>query len=449
MKTFLRKLFGASASRGVIGGFYLLALTGLSVALPNTARGQEAEAALHARYLRVSITHAQTSSENAGGGSSGDPFGFAIGEMRFFNGEEQVDPKSVEANIDGRSSDAQEDRLINGEYGEGNNDKFWVAASAVSGLSGITLPSFTFDFGDGGVDLTRYILTMADVRYRHPVAWTVEVSDDNSTWVRVDRVDYHGVENVPEPFADVERPLLAQERARYLRLVFTQWQTPGRNCETGHNAGQYGVALAETRILNGITEVAPDGAMKLTSNLGTGVDKLADGNYSFNSDSKFWVPETSLTGEPLTITYDLGSVRSFNGYMLAFADVRYRNPLAWRMEISEDGQNWRVWDNHAYATLDDVPGDYATVVVYPKPEWEIPAGKQARAWQFIRFTSDTHPSDGVALGAFEPLYKGRPVLPGTGITSKCSLPSSAPTCRVIMARSTTCSSSRTLPGQLW
>ena len=414
MKTFLRKLFGASASRGVIGGFYLLALTGLSVALPNTARGQEAEAALHARYLRVSITHAQTSSENAGGGSSGDPFGFAIGEMRFFNGEEQVDPKSVTANIDGRSSDAQEDRLINGEYGEGNNDKFWVAASAVSDLSGITLPSFTFDFGDGGVDLTRYILTMADVRYRHPVAWTVEVSDDNSTWVRVDRVDYHGVANVPDPFADVERPLLAQERARYVRFLFTDWQTPGRTCEPGYGDNYYGLEFSEFRLFRGDND--------LTDGITPTANYLGESGYAFanahdgNHRNSYWIANQTLEGGDIPwVQFDLGQPTDIDSYLITLRS-RYCIPLAWRVELSDDGQNWRVWDTHAYASVDDVPTAYATVVVYPKPEWEIPAGKQARAWQFIRFTSDTHPSDGVALGAFEPLYKGRPVLPGTGIT---------------------------------
>ena len=417
MKTFLRKLFGASASRGVIGGFYLLALTGLSVALPNQAWGQEAEAALHARYLRVSVTHAQTSSENAGGGSSTDPFGFAIGEMRFFNGEEQVDPKSVTANIDGRSSDAQEDRLLNGQYGQGNNDKFWVAASAVSGLSGITLPSFTFDFGDGGVDLTRYILTMADVRYRHPVAWTVEISDDNSTWVRVDRVDYHGVENVPDPFADVERDLTPPPSvsARYIRLIIPQWQTAGNNC--GGSNTDYGFAIGEFRAFLGCTDAFGSTTSVEANYTITGahtVDHLVNGLY--DDDCCFIAAADLDPTKPFIVTCDMGSVKTIDRYLITFQAQRSQMPLAWRVEISENGTDWAVWDTHAYATPDDVPQPYASLIIVPEPEWEIPAGKQARAWQYIRFTSDVVPSDNLALGLFTPLHKGRPVLPGTGIT---------------------------------
>ena len=369
-----------------------------------------------ARYLRVSFTHTQNRADTVNPDTTSG-FGLAIAEMEAYSGDTKLTPANVTVPIDGAADTGAKDKLTDGIVSNGN--KWYLTDDILNVVSGgtVALPSITFDFGEDGADLTGYRLYMADVNYRNPVAWVAEISDDNATWTEVDRVDYGTSANVPAAYAVVTRDLAAAEAdpvARFVRFVFTDWQTSDRTCEPGNNSNYYGIEISELRVLHDDVDLT-DGIDPTANYEGEPNYKLPqihDGNYN----SSYWISNGTMEGgEAPWVQFDLGQPQAVDSYFISLAS-RYCVPLAWRVELSDDGHAWRVWDYRAYATPDDVPATKTFVAVTPVSEGGAPAGKRARSWRYLRFSSDFAPSDGVALGQVEPLLDGMSALPGAGVT---------------------------------
>ena len=294
-----------------------------------------------------------------------------------------------------------------------SNPKYWT-----EGANGVA--AFTLDLGQA-VAFDSYTLTTADVAYRDPVGWVVEVSDDNARWSVVDARNWAsdgeaeialGALQANTYPADLAVVAPVPRHARYVRFVFTRWQTPDHTVTPDAGENHYGVALTEVRLINGCTDVTAAATITATPEGRDGVaaSVLKDGDLSNN---KYWVSESGLSADnPLTITCDFGEAGAdFDTYLLACADVQRRNPLAWRVELSDDGTDWEVWDERGYDDLTMVPQGYANIVVTPKA---VRSGV-LRAWRYLRWTSDAATSgDYPALGQFTPLLGGFPVLPGSG-----------------------------------
>ena len=361
MKTILRKLFGASASGGVMGGLYLLALTGLVLAAPNRAEAAE----VTGRYLRLTVTHTQTKSDTCETTHNAGQYGVALAEMRLFHGDEEVKPVAVASNYpDGDGSSTNLAHLTNGTTA--GNDKFWVTDSTLSGNLTVT-----FDLGEGGATLDSYELTLADVRYRHPVAWRMEISDDQVDWMRVDRQDYGRAADVPEAYAVVTRAFqgaMPYPVGRYLRVTFTHTQNRADTINPGGYVNGFGLAIAELEAYSGDTKLTPatvtvpvDG--EDTSNK---KDKLTDGIVADRAPSYFdlrtaegsapkrereWMIDggpysrNTVRGEEAFFQFDMHNYskaisRAVVTGSLVYDDKTARGGYEMTWEASNDGENW-------------------------------------------------------------------------------------------------------------
>ena len=447
MKTVLRKLFGASASAGVAGGLFVFALTGLIQAFPSTAHAAREDWAdwrkLEPIYQASSMLRYSTRKPLVTMGDS-----FAVGGSVAF------------------ASDATfiEDTTGNGKWGVAQGLTFWNGTQDVQVQVAIVLtkkageaPYFSLAMGD--MNLTappevqgEKVLVEAGKTYALLMEYDAEAdaltASVNGTvlgtfsaigasqlWVREvlwgaqsggnvlissvgSGISLVGDEEVSAPGVSTART------ARYVRFTATRWQTKTFSCETTHNDGQYGVAVSEFRLCLGCTDVTPSGTaiVDATENANTEAANLKDGSYGTN---KFWASEK--IGR-FTFTYDLGEGgATFDGYTLSMADARYRNPVAWVVETSDDKETWTTFDVRDYGDPANVPQAEATVHCVPGALTGYGVGTAPKAWRYVRYTATKAGSDGLALGQFQVLRNGISVTPPTGVSVTGSSPVSSTT----------------------
>lgn len=133
---------------------------------------------------------------------------------------------------------------------------------------------------------------------------------------------------------------------RYVRWVPTARATAGAN--------NGGVALAELQLLLNGEPVAWDGAtIEATQAAENGEHRdeyVLDGNLG----TKWYWGDAPVAFDNCTLTIDAGEGKTFvfNGYRLAMADQTGRDPTAWRLEVSDDGEAWAAVDTRTYTTAE-------------------------------------------------------------------------------------------------
>lgn len=134
-------------------------------------------------------------------------------------------------------------------------------------------------------------------------------------------------------------PCGAPIAARWIRI------SPTANVSGGE--AKPGIALAELRLLSDGRPIPwPEGATCAVSDnhalSAHPASCLIDGDLT---SKWFWeTAETVYDGLTLTIDLGEGNARTFDGYQLAMGDIPNRNPIAWTLAVSDDGQTWTTVD---------------------------------------------------------------------------------------------------------
>ena len=137
-------------------------------------------------------------------------------------------------------------------------------------------------------------------------------------------------------------------RSRWLRLRLSKRVEPGEG-----SANSDGWALAEIALtLDGERQPWPEGTTILASQAATNNahsdDNLLDGDLG---TKWLWSTDTTaLDDDTCVITLDAGAgnLFVFDGYELAMADQNGRNPIAWSLQASADGETFADIDTRAY-----------------------------------------------------------------------------------------------------
>lgn len=429
MKTVLRKLFGASAGAGAMGGFFVLALAGLISGFPSTAHAARED---WVGWRKVEPIARDTTEVISYAGVN--PF-MAAGQSFAIRGS--VTLNSGATFTDGKCGVAMELQFQNDPRASIVLVKRAGAQAAFQLSSAGSISPSSPPAAKGGtvpaVAGKRYELMMEFDAPRNVVrAWVNGESLGEAAGVCQNGTGVHNVlwgtkgndgarlnevvssYTMGKDEAVAVRPGGVLVKARYVRFSTLRMQTPSETTDTGKNEEQYGTAISEFRLSRGDQEVMPSGlaVIDATASSRSGADdpnRLKDGSYGSN---KFW---TAPADGALHFTYDLGTEQFFDGYMVALADARYRHPIAWRVEVSSDNATWRVWDVQDYGSTANVPKANATMFVKPTEE-EPPEGKVPKAWRYVRYTATKKAGDGLALGQVNLLHNGAPVLPPSGIS---------------------------------
>ena len=138
-----------------------------------------------------------------------------------------------------------------------------------------------------------------------------------------------------------------QVSCRYVRWVPTARATAGANVNSG-------VALAELQLLLNGEQVAWDGATIEASQAAENNEHRDEYVLDGNPGTKWYWSDAPAAFDNCTLTIDAGEGKTFvfNGYRLAMADQTGRDPTAWRLEVSDDGEAWTVVDTRTYATAE-------------------------------------------------------------------------------------------------
>jgi hypothetical protein len=120
------------------------------------------------------------------------------------------------------------------------------------------------------------------------------------------------------------------QSVRYVRWVITAVRTPGS-----------GTQASEFVLQNAGVDISMTGTTVTSSEAGSPGNQLPAQLVDGNLATKFYTGN----GPTITLTFDLGSVKTFTGYRWATAeDVNERDPVSWTVQISSDNVNWTVVD---------------------------------------------------------------------------------------------------------
>lgn len=440
MKTVLRKLFGASASVGVAGGLFVLALAGLMASLPNTAH------AAHEDWVAWD-TIAVTSGRSADVG------------LIYWNSTQPLSLAGQSVAVQSTFSFGSDATFKDGTWGVAQGICFPDLSHQVAILlrkeagkapyfylgtgNASTLPdnvgSQTVPAGAGKTHtfLTEYdaatdtaTASVDGVVLGQIVGWglsgnpaqEVDWGTQSGGAVYLSSVvgnnyTFGGAAFSTTPAAQA----LATTPARYLRVTFTKW-IPTTSGEYGN-----GVAIAEFRVLSGGRDVTPSGtAVSGTAGIddGTALSKLLDGTWG--SPNKWWV-RSDQTGEAASFTYDFGSAISFDSYLMGTADQSYRNPIAWKVELSQDGEEWKLWDVRDLGTESAARALGANARLWYGPNVAatgLEGQPERKAWRYLRYTTLRDNGDNrPAFGEMRLLLGNRDVTPQTVSVTGSSTPS--------------------------
>lgn len=310
-----------------------------------------------ARYLR--FTSVETQKDGADGatpdGAKGEQ-GVAFYEFRAQRGGEDIDPAGMSTVDTPASLSGPGSNLLDNVYDQGAGTKYWVASQSMA---------FTLDLGKEQA-VNGYSFRTADVQRRNPIAWTVETSLDKQTWRRVDQRNLRtkaaatGLgRNAVSAFAFTYPPLRVPSYAvRYVRFTFTKKQGEG-------------VALSKVDLLKDGASVMP--MQTLMINVSSSRDICRPSNLLTPDNGgapKWWA---TAADPAATFTLDLGQAVDFDTYTLRMADVNYRNPVAWTVEVSADKERWVTIDEQDFGDADGAKnalgtqgdGDHAFEVTLP------------------------------------------------------------------------------------
>lgn len=331
------------------GGGVLLSSVGSGISLVGDEEisAPGVSTARTARYVRFTATRWQTKTFSCETTHNDGQYGVALSEFRLCLGSTDVTPEGTTIVDTTENAETEAANLKDGSYG---TNKFWASENAGRF-------TFTYDLGENGATFDGYTLSMADVRYCNPVAWIVETSDDKETWTTFDVRDYGDPANVPQAEATVHCVPgaltgygvgTAPTAWRYVRYTATK-------------AGSDGLALGQFLPLRGGFPVMPgtgtsvtgSAAMVSDDGVNHAVTKVADGVFSrSDTNKKFWSKASDIF-----FTIDFGKEVAFDGYRVQLADHGPRNPVAWKVEVSNDNAKWTLFDERDF-------GDIATASRY-------------------------------------------------------------------------------------
>ncbi len=128
--------------------------------------------------------------------------------------------------------------------------------------------------------------------------------------------------------------------AKYVRWTVTQW--PKSNPHSNLQCPNTGLGVSEFKLRKGDADLTwPSGTSITAAPEKAGTDqnsaKIIDGNLS--SDSKYY-NNPSPAPEKFVFTITSSIPVSFDGYSIYAADQDGRNPQAWTLEASADGETW-------------------------------------------------------------------------------------------------------------
>lgn len=148
------------------------------------------------RHVRLALTRRRYPKNTKNGVLNGN--GLAISEFRLTLGGEPVawDGATLNAPLAGSLYPGNQPQCAPSMIMDGtvatSSKWFWATDDATNLDCFIT---FDFDAGEGkAFTFDGYQLAMADVRYRHPTAWSVYGSDDGVTWTALDTRTYTDAE---------------------------------------------------------------------------------------------------------------------------------------------------------------------------------------------------------------------------------------------------------------
>ncbi len=318
------------------------------------------------RHVRLAPTRRRYPTNTTNGVLNGN--GLAISEFRLTLGGEPVawDGATLNAPLAGSLYPGNQPQCAPSMIMDGtvatSSKWFWATDDATNLDCFIT---FDFDAGEGkAFTFDGYQLAMADVRYRHPTAWSVYGSDDGVTWTALDTRTYTDAE--VQTFAtNTWLDTYTFSGSTDCSARFVRWVITAINEDKNPDS----VALAEFQLLRdgepvswGRSDIANLVTSSHTQAYGQGYNH-ADENVVdgvIGTLSKWyheWVSdnpgqEFADAGE-MSFLFDAGIDRTFpfNGYRLAMADVAKRNPRGWRLEISNSAAGpWTVVDSQTYTS---------------------------------------------------------------------------------------------------
>ena len=438
MKTVLRKLFGASAGAGVVGGFFVLVLAGLMASLPNTAH------AAHEDWVAWD-TIAVTSGRSADVG------------LIYWNSTQPLSLAGQSVAVQSTFSFGSDATFADGTWGVAQGICFPNLSHQVAILlrkEAGKAPYFYLGTGDAstlpdnvgsqtvpaGAGKTHTFLTEYDaatdtatasvdgVVLGQIVGWglsgnpaqEVDWGTQSGGAVYLSSVvgnnyTFGGAAYSTTPAAQA----LATTPARYLRVTFTRWQADTR-------AG--GVAISEFRVLSEGRDVTPSGtSVSGTAGIddNTSLSHLLNGNWDTNYD-KWWV-RNDQSGQASHFIYDFGEAIDFDSYVMGTADVDYRNPIAWKVELSQDGEEWKLWDVRDLGTESAARALGANARLWYGPNAAatgLEGQPERKAWRYLKYTSlRDNGTNRPAFGEMRLLLGNRDVTPQTVSVTGSSTPS--------------------------
>lgn len=199
------------------------------------------------------------------GNAGGTGGGIALAEFRFVLNGEPVAWNGATVSISRSSGSTNNsghtiDHLIDGELSDVQVGTIWQSHKWFLTTDNATInpaPEITFDAGEGkAFAFDGYQLGIADQTGRNPTAWTLQGSNDKSTWTVLDTKDYTDAEAMAwtaRSWASAEMlPYRGGVTARYVR-----WSPRSHAGGSGANAD---VGLVEFQLLLNGEPVAWDGA---------------------------------------------------------------------------------------------------------------------------------------------------------------------------------------------
>lgn len=318
------------------------------------------------RHVRLALTRRRYPTNTKNGVLNGN--GLAISEFRLTLGGEPVawDGATLNAPLAGSLYPGNQPQCAPSMIMDGtvatSSKWFWATDDATNLDCFIT---FDFDAGEGkAFTFDGYQLAMADVRYRHPTAWSVYGSDDGVTWTALDTRTYTDAE-VQTVATNTWLDTYTFSGSTDCSARFVRWVITAINEDKNPDS----VALAEFQLLRdgepvswGRSDIANLVTSSHTQAYGQGYnhadENVVDGvigtlsKWYHQWDSGNPGQEFADAGE-MSFLFDAGIDRTFtfNGYRLAMADVAKRNPRGWRLEISNSAAGpWTVVDSQTYTS---------------------------------------------------------------------------------------------------
>jgi|GEM_PF-184507 len=170
-------------------------------------------------------------------------------------------------------------------------------------------------------EIDKYALTTAnDEEGRDPKTWTLQASNDGSSWTDVDTVEDGALPSTRGTRKEFTCDNPPGMDYTYYRLYITA-KKGGGDC-----SGKLCVQICEIELL-GDVESGPDNA------------------FDDSNATKWYTTDDPSTGSPVWLQFRFNEARAILKYTLTTAaDTEDRDPKAWTLEASNDLSSWTVVD---------------------------------------------------------------------------------------------------------